>query len=114
MKYKPSNISVNRITSEMTITWNDGHVSVYSFSLLRHACPCADCRGGHENMSPSPDPKVFTMPDEDSPSTHIRRVDQAGTYGIIIEWEDGHNYGIYNWGYLRELCPCPICRPDQA
>jgi DUF971 family protein len=25
---------------------------------------------------------------------------------LTIVWEDGHDYGIYNWHYLRALCPC--------
>ena len=28
-------------------------------------------------------------------------------YALTIVWEDGHDYGIYNWHYLRALCPCP-------
>ena len=27
-----------------------------------------------------------------------------------VVWEDGHDYGIYNWYYLRKLCPCAECR----
>lgn len=110
MKHKPTNITVNRETNELTINWEDNHQSVYSFSLLRHACPCAECRGGHDKMSSEPDPIFFLLPDEDTPATHIRQVQGVGSYAITIEWEDGHNYGIYNWDYLRALCPCPKCR----
>jgi len=92
------------------ITWDDGHTSAYSFSLLRHACPCAECRGGHEKMSTEPDPVVFNLPEEDTPSTRMRTLEAVGSYAISIEWEDGHNYGIYNWHYLRALCSCIECR----
>jgi DUF971 family protein len=106
----PTGITVNRQTNEMTIPWNDGHVSLYSFSLVRKACPCAECRGGHSNMRSEPDPEVFSTPIVDSPSTRVRSVEPVGSYAITIEWEDGHRYGIYTWNYLRALCPCPICR----
>jgi DUF971 family protein len=107
---KPTGITANRQTREMTITWNDGHSSVYPFGLLRAGCPCASCRGGHENMRADPDEEVFQAQLPDSPQTRIAKVEAAGSYGLIIEWEDGHHYGIYNWNYLRKLCPCAECR----
>ena len=30
----------------------------------------------------------------------------VGSYALTIVWEDGHDYGIFNWHYLRALCPC--------
>ena len=107
---RPSNITANRPSLEMTITWGDGHISRYPFSLLRAACPCAQCRGGHEKMGPEPDPTVFSIQLEDSPATRLETVKATGSYGITIVWDDGHDYGIYNWHYLRTLCPCPECR----
>lgn len=110
MNQRPTGITANRQTMEMTVSWNDGHTSIYPFSLLRAACPCAQCRGGHENMKSEPDPEVFTVALEDSPATHLTNVVATGSYGITLVWEDYHDYGIYNWYYLRALCPCPECR----
>lgn len=106
----PSGITANRQTSEMTVTWSDGHTSVYPFGLLRAACPCASCRGGHENMRAEPDEAVFSMNLPEAPRTRIERVEAVGSYAIMIQWEDGHSFGIYNWNYLRKLCPCADCR----
>ena len=64
-------------------------------------------------MSSSPDPKVFDTQPVDSPASRLKNIEAVGTYAITIEWEDGHHFGIYNWNYLRALCPCPICR-EQA
>jgi DUF971 family protein len=105
-------ISASRKTREMTVVWDDGHVSVYPFGLLRAACPCASCRGGHEYMTPEPDEKVFSMELPESPSTRMKSVEAVGSYAITIEWEDGHHFGIYNWHYLRKLCPCAECRQN--
>lgn len=96
------------------MTWSDGHQSVYGFSLLRMACPCAECRGGHANMRSDPDPAVFSLPDLDSPATRLSNLEAVGTYALTPIWEDGHHYGIYNWNYLRALCPCPVCRPGLS
>ena len=109
---RPTGITANRNTSQLIINWSDGHESVYPFSLLRNACPCAECRGGHDKMGTAPDPVVFSLPVEDSPRTQLNNIEAVGTYALTIEWKDGHHYGIYNWHYLRELCPCPICRAD--
>ena len=106
MNEKPTSITVNKKTREFTVNWDDGHVSVYPFSLLRAGCPCASCRGGHENMRSEPGPDVFEQDLPDSPATRIENVKAVGSYALTIVWEDGHDYGIYNWHYLRALCPC--------
>jgi DUF971 family protein len=107
---KPTSITADRQAHTMTVTWSDGHTSVYSFTLLRNACPCAECRGGHENMGSDPDPEMFDLPEVDIPATRMRNLEAVGTYGLTIEWEDGHHYGIYTWEFLRKLCPCLDCR----
>jgi len=110
---QPIGITANRPALEMTITWGDNHTSRYPFSLLRAACPCAQCRGGHENMRAEPDAEVFGFQLDDSPSSRLVAVKPTGSYAITIVWEDGHDYGIYNWHYLRALCPCPECRRSK-
>ncbi|MCX6079284.1 MAG: DUF971 domain-containing protein [Chloroflexi bacterium] len=107
---KPGGITANRPALEMTITWADGHTSIYPFTLLRAACPCAQCRGGHENMKSEPDADVFNFQLDNSPASRLVTVKPTGSYAITIVWEDGHDYGIYNWHFLRALCPCPVCR----
>lgn len=109
---RPTGITADRQLAELTITWDDGHTSIYPFALLRAACPCAECRGGHENMRSEPDPDVFSVALEDTPAARLRNLEGVGSYAITIEWEDGHHFGIYNWNYLRALCPCPICRVE--
>lgn len=107
---QPTGITADRQAREMTVTWNDGHTSVYPFGLLRAACPCASCRGGHEHMKAEPDEAVFSANLEESDHTRMTRVEGVGSYAITISWEDGHSFGIYNWYYLRKLCPCAECR----
>jgi len=107
---RPTKITANRDQSLLEVTWEDGHSSLYPFSLVRNACPCAECRGGHDNMGGDPDPEVFLLPLEDIPATRLVSIELVGGYALTIEWEDGHHYGIYNWRYLRALCPCPVCR----
>ncbi len=110
MHFSPAAIKANRTIRVLSLTWDDGHISEYPFGLLRAACPCASCRGGHEHMRAEPDPEVFLVHLPDSPATRMKRIEGVGSYALTIEWEDGHHYGIFNWHYLRKLCPCPVCR----
>lgn len=111
---RPTGITADRETRQILISWSDGHESIYPFALVRYACPCAECRGGHDKMGSVPDPEVFTLPDEISPKTQMRNLEAVGTYAITIEWQDGHHFGIYNWKFLRALCSCPACRMEDG
>ena len=111
---RPTGITANRDTALLTIEWSDAHTSIYPFALVRRACPCAECRGGHANMGGTPDPDWFAIEIEDTPQTRLHNIEPVGAYALTIEWEDGHHFGIYNWNYLRALCPCPVCRAEAA
>ncbi len=106
----PKSITADRPAGLLNIQWADGHLSRYPFGLLRAACPCAECRGGHENMRSEPDPDVFSVRLPKSSATQLRNIEAVGQYALTIEWEDGHHFGIYNWRYLRLLCSCAKCR----
>jgi len=110
----PAGITANRETSELIIEWKDGHSSRIPFSLLRNACPCAECRGGHDKMGSTPPLEVFTMELEDSPRTRLSNIEAVGTYALNPYWEDSHQFGIFTWDYLRALCPCPICQSIEG
>jgi DUF971 family protein len=109
---KPTSIQISKSRRILTATWPDGHKSEYGWDGLRAACPCAECRGGHENMGGPPDPTVFDL----IPMQQFQLIgaDLVGTYGLQPLWADGHKYGIYTWAYLRGLCPCEECRAKKA
>ncbi|HLF88056.1 MAG TPA: DUF971 domain-containing protein [Anaerolineales bacterium] len=107
---RPIGITADRTQGKMTITWNNGHVSEYTFGWLREACPCAECRGGHENMGTIPEPDLLMIPLMDARATQLQDVQAMGNYAINLIWMDGHKHGIYNWAYLRAICGCEECR----
>ncbi len=96
---------VKRVTPLQTdVTWSDNHVSSYPSWYLRENCPCASCV------------EEFTgkrMITSGSISSTLERVDVSpvGKYALNFAWSDGHTTGIYTFDYLRQLCPCPQCRP---
>jgi len=109
LKPVPIKIKVHKLERNLSIDWNDGHKSNIEFGLLRAACPCATCRGGHENMKPEPDSSMFEILLPESTLTRLEKINMVGSYGLTMHWEDGHNYGIYTWLYLRALCSCEEC-----
>jgi len=112
---RPTAINLDRKRAVLSLHWDDGHLSEYPFAGLREACPCAECRGGHANMGGPADPSVFDLiPLSPAKSYVMTRILPVGHYALQPEWSDGHSSGIYAWGYLRDLCPCAICRAERA
>jgi DUF971 family protein len=105
MVQRPKKIQVSKSKATLNIEWEDGIESEYALSGLRSACPCAECRGGHENMATRGSPDMLLIPLQDGRSTVLERVDPVGNYAIQLVWEDGHSYGIYSWEFLRDLDP---------
>jgi DUF971 family protein len=102
---EPRTVDVKR-DEGVTIEWEDGHVSRFGLEELRLDCHCAECRGLR-------DQGVAVWPRPGAPE--VLRVESAklvGAYGLSIDWNDGHNTGIYSWEMLRALCRCPECAPD--
>ena len=100
----PTSFAADRKTHTLTVEWDDGKTCIYPFDLLRNACPCAQCRGGHENMNPEPEEDVFIIPLTNVKTTEMVDLTSVGNYAINIVWGDGHKHGIYNWHYLHTLC----------
>lgn len=110
IKLAPLKIKLDKKERQLFIEWNDGHNTIIDFGLLRLACPCATCRGGHENMSSEPDSKVFSSQLPNDNMSEIANMEMVGSYALSVVWGDGHQYGIYTWHYLRALCNCEECQ----
>jgi DUF971 family protein len=111
---RPTSITLNRQNQSLVLPWDDGHTSEFPLAGLREACPCVECRGGHENMGQPPDPDLMIfIPLAPKKSYEIKRLALAGNYALQPEWDDGHHHGIYTWAYLRALCPCAECQAKR-
>lgn len=103
---KPKNIALSRSRGLLIIDWEDGHHSEYPLTGLRAACPCAECRGGHQGMGLPASPESLTIPLRQHASDEVESLELVGNYALQVIWKDGHAHGIYSWEYLRGLCPC--------
>jgi DUF971 family protein len=101
---KPASITLNKKEGYLEIIWDDDSVCRYPLSNLREACPCAECRGGHEYMGRQHDPEdiLHVTPSRSYTMTDLNFV---GNYALQPLWDDGHDSGIYTWEYLKHLCP---------
>lgn len=107
----PSGITHDRQKRELRITWKDGHESVYPLDILRELCPCVVCRGGHDKMGAEHDPDVLSLTPARSYS--LTDLQLAGNYALQLEWDDGHDSGIYTFEYLRRNCLCDACMAER-
>lgn len=105
MAYRPKDIQVRKSEGVLIIDWEDGLRCEYPLPGLRAACPCASCQGGHENMGKPGSPDMLEIPLIDTRATQLVDAQLVGNYALQLSWKDGHNFGIYRWEYLRQLCP---------
>jgi len=113
----PKSVKVNLTTGAgVDIEWNDGHKSHYSFSFLRDACPCAMCDDERKKSGRKfgEAPKATTVLPMFKPSAKPLKAEAVGKYAIKFNWNDGHELGIYSWGFLRDVCPCEECTSTRA
>ena len=82
----------------LEIDWKDGKKSVYTLSLLRSMCPCAQCRTTRGQKS-----KLMILPGNYSGKLTAIGAEMVGNYAIRIDWSDEHGSGIYSFEYLREI-----------
>jgi DUF971 family protein len=111
MRPNPEHIAISK-SKGIKIDWSDGHHSDYTVALLRDECPCATCTGAHGT---EPQKSSYSAPQSNpfqmyKPALKMLNIESVGSYAIRIEWNDGHNTGIYSFDHLREICPCAECR----
>jgi len=112
----PEHIAISK-SKGIEIDWKDGHHSSYGTDYLRDWCPCASCTGAHgtEPREKETEKKPVADPFQMyKPKLKMLSIQPIGSYAFQIDWNDGHNTGIYSYDHLRSICPCPDCRAAKA
>lgn len=94
MANAPKSIKYHRDSAELELTWPDGQAHRLSAEYLRVQSPSAEVRGHGKGQ------EVLQAGKRD---VTIKDLEAVGRYAIRITFDDGHDSGLYNWEYLREL-----------
>lgn len=82
------------------ISFDDGFESDISAKKLREHCPCAECSGEEVLLYKFSPQKTKPLTED---SFLLEKAKIVGNYAIQLYWKDGHNTGLYNWEFIREL-----------
>lgn len=83
-------------TLELSYAETSGEVSyTLSAEYLRISSPSAEVRGH------SPDQAVLQV---GKSQVKLIGIEAVGHYAIKLEYDDGHDSGLYTWAYLKDLC----------
>ena len=82
---------------DLHIAWDDGSEDLLNLRQLRKLCPCATCFAERVKQS-----KMYIPLFAENQIT-VKSIDQVGKYAIQINWNDGHNTGIYEYVFLKNF-----------
>jgi DUF971 family protein len=93
----PSRIKFHNQSQRLELAWATDTTSdglFLSAEMLRVLSPSAEVRGhgkGNEVLQ------------EGKKEVRITKLEPIGNYALKIHFDDGHDSGLYDWGYLHKL-----------
>ena len=82
---------------DLQIYWDDGSEDLINLKQLRKLCPCATCFAERVKQS-----KMYIPLFAENQIT-VKSIVQIGNYAVQINWNDGHNTGIYEYVFLKNF-----------
>jgi len=92
--HTPTNIVLHTQSRLLEVQFEDGAQFRLPCELLRVYSPSAEVRGHGPGQGTLPVGKE---------GVGITAVEPIGNYAVRLEFDDGHNTGLYSWDYLYEL-----------
>ena len=90
----PTEIRLRRQSRVLDVAFDDGQRFELPFEYLRVYSPSAEVRGH------GPGQETLQLGKHE---VQVTRVDPVGNYAVRLVFNDGHDTGLYTWGYLYEL-----------
>ena len=90
----PTELRLDKDKRVLAVTFDDGRGFALPAELLRVLSPSAEVQGHSEAQR-------VTVAGKKNVS--IVRLEPVGNYAVRIVFDDGHDTGLFVWGYLREL-----------
>ncbi len=95
----PRDLKVKIKEQLLLIDWKDGSQSNFPMDTLRKVCPCAQCKTERTQQSDNP----LNILKFDPAGVRVMSANLVGNYAIQLHWSDGHNTGIFDFRFLKEL-----------
>ncbi len=92
---KPVRIALHKKSKTLELEYADGESYSLSCEYLRVNSPSAEVLGH------GPGQEILQTGKQ---QVGITAVNPVGHYALQLEFDDGHNTGLYSWGYLYQLC----------
>ncbi len=90
----PTEIKLNKEKNELAVSFDDGAEFSLSAEMLRVMSPSAEVQGHSADERKTVPMKKLVK---------IAKLEPIGNYAVRIDFNDGHNTGLFSWGYLHEL-----------
>ena len=90
----PTELRLNRDKNRLSVTFYNGERVELAAEYLRVESPSAEVQG-HGPHERTIVPKKRNV--------KIKALEPVGHYAVRIVFDDGHDTGLYIWGYLLEL-----------
>lgn len=94
MTEQPTEIILHQQSRELEIAFADGSRYRLPYEFLRVHSPSAEVRGH------GPGQASLQIGKQD---VNILGLEPVGSYAMKIEFDDGHDTGLYSWEYLQQL-----------
>ena len=90
----PTEIKLHRKSARLELTYSGRKPVVLTAEFLRVLSPSAEVRGHSRGQEVLQTGKKYVA---------IKHIEAVGNYAIKLNFDDGHDSGIYSWEYLLEL-----------
>ena len=90
----PEIIKINKRRDAISLKFADSDAVQISAELLRVMSPSAEVRGHKSNEAKLQIGKRNVI---------IKGIQKTGNYALRINFDDGHDSGLYSWDYLYDL-----------
>jgi DUF971 family protein len=94
MTEQPTEITLHQKSHELEFAFGDGLRHRLSYEFLRVHSPSAEVRGH------GPGQEVLQTGKQE---VNVLGLEPVGSYAVQIQFDDGHDSGLYTWEYLRHL-----------
>ena len=90
----PTEIKLHQLSRKLEIAFDNGARFELPFEFLRVSSPSAEVRGHGAGQ------EVLQVGKK---NIEINGIEPVGNYAVQLIFSDGHDTGLFSWGYLYEL-----------